>query len=91
MGLFFGVGELLRQVFPKFKRLVYQASPSALPLPREVIEAALVHDNKDNAEAARARSCHFDKRHRLMEAWAVPQARNNSCRPQLPQCSLIYW
>ena len=38
--------------------------------PREVIEAALAHGIKDKAEAAYARSDLFDKRRRLMEAWA---------------------
>ena len=39
--------------------------------PREVIEAALAHGIKDKAEAAYARSDLFDKRRKLMEAWAV--------------------
>lgn len=39
--------------------------------PREVIEAALAHGIKDKAEAAYARSDLFDKRRRLMEAWAT--------------------
>lgn len=39
--------------------------------PREVIEAALAHGIKDKAEAAFARSDPFDKRRKLMEAWAV--------------------
>ncbi len=38
--------------------------------PREVIEAALAHGIKDKAEAAYARSDLFDKRRKLMEAWA---------------------
>lgn len=38
--------------------------------PREVIEAALAHGIKNKAEAAYARSDLFDKRRRLMEAWA---------------------
>lgn len=38
--------------------------------PREVIEAALAHGIKDKAEAAYARSDLFDKRQKLMEAWA---------------------
>jgi integrase len=38
--------------------------------PREVIEAALAHGVKDKAEAAYARSDLFDKRRKLMEAWA---------------------
>lgn len=37
---------------------------------REVIEAALAHGIKDKAEAAYARSDLFDKRRKLMEAWA---------------------
>lgn len=39
--------------------------------PREVIEAALAHGIKDKAEAAYARSDLFDKRRKLMEAWAA--------------------
>ena len=39
--------------------------------PREVIEAALAHGIKDKAEAAYARSDLFDKRRKLMEAWAT--------------------
>lgn len=38
--------------------------------PREVIEAALAHRLKDKAEAAYARGDLFEKRRRLMEAWA---------------------
>lgn len=38
--------------------------------PREVIEAALAHGIKNKAEAAYARSDLFDKRRKLMEAWA---------------------
>ena len=38
--------------------------------PREVIEAALAHGIKDKAEAAYARSDLFEKRKKLMEAWA---------------------
>lgn len=38
--------------------------------PREVIEVALAHGNKNKAEAAYARSDLFDKRHDLMDAWA---------------------
>ncbi|QIE41630.1 integrase arm-type DNA-binding domain-containing protein [Rhodobacteraceae bacterium SC52] len=45
--------------------------------PREVIEAALAHGIKDKAEAAYARSDLFDKRRKLMEAWAtVASARD---------------
>ena len=39
--------------------------------PREVVEAALAHGIKDKAEAAYARSDLFDKRRKLMEAWAA--------------------
>lgn len=39
--------------------------------PREVIEAALAHGIKDKAEAAYARSDLFDKRRKLMRAWAT--------------------
>ncbi|MBL3703376.1 DUF4102 domain-containing protein [Sulfitobacter sp. BDSS02] len=39
--------------------------------PREVIEAALAHGIKDKAEAAYARSDLFDKRRKLMDAWAT--------------------
>lgn len=42
--------------------------------PREVIEAALAHGIKNKAEAAYARSDLFDKRRRLMEAWAQVSA-----------------
>lgn len=38
--------------------------------PREVIEHALAHQLKDKAEAAYARGTLFDKRRRLMDAWA---------------------
>lgn len=43
--------------------------------PREVIEAALAHGIKDKAEAAYARSDLFDKRRKLMEAWAAQSNR----------------
>jgi integrase len=39
--------------------------------PREVIEAALAHGIKDKAEAAYARSDLFDRRRKLMDAWAT--------------------
>jgi integrase len=38
--------------------------------PREVAEAAIAHVIKDKAEAAYARSDVFDKRRKMMEAWA---------------------
>jgi integrase len=38
--------------------------------PREVAEAALAHTLKDKAEAAYARSDLFEKRRKMMEAWA---------------------
>ncbi|MES2666912.1 MAG: integrase arm-type DNA-binding domain-containing protein [Pseudomonadota bacterium] len=38
--------------------------------PREVAEAALAHTMKDKAEAAYARSDVFDKRRKMMDAWA---------------------
>ena len=38
--------------------------------PREVAEAALAHTIKDKAEAAYARSDVFDKRRKMMDAWA---------------------
>ncbi|KAB8180169.1 DUF4102 domain-containing protein [Lysobacter maris] len=38
--------------------------------PRETIEHALAHRLKDRAEAAYARGSHFEKRRKLMEAWA---------------------
>lgn len=44
--------------------------------PREVIEAALAHGIKDKAEAAYARSDLFDKRRKLMQAWATIAAAN---------------
>ncbi len=46
--------------------------------PREVIEAALAHGIKDRTEAAYARSDLFDKRRKLMEAWATIAAVNAS-------------
>jgi integrase len=39
--------------------------------PREVCEAALAHGNKDKVEAAYLRGDHFEKRRKLMEAWAT--------------------
>lgn len=39
--------------------------------PREVIEAALAHGTKNKAEAAYARSDLFEKRRKLMKAWAL--------------------
>ena len=39
--------------------------------PREVAEAALAHTIKDKAEAAYARSDLFEKRRKMMEAWAA--------------------
>ncbi|TGD45501.1 site-specific integrase [Pseudotabrizicola sediminis] len=39
--------------------------------PREVAEAALAHTIKDKAEAAYARSDLFDKRRKMMDAWAA--------------------
>jgi integrase len=44
--------------------------------PREVAEAALAHTIKDKAEAAYARSDVFDKRRKMMEAWAGYLAQN---------------
>lgn len=44
--------------------------------PREVIEAALAHGIKDKAEAAYARSDLFDKRRKLMDAWASVAVNN---------------
>ncbi len=44
---------------------------------REVIEAALAHGIKDKAEAAYARSDLFDKRRKLMEAWASAATASN--------------
>ncbi len=38
--------------------------------PREVAEAALANTIKDKAEAAYARSDVFEKRRKMMEAWA---------------------
>jgi integrase len=38
--------------------------------PREVAEAALAHTTKDKVEAAYARSDVFEKRRKMMEAWA---------------------
>jgi integrase len=38
--------------------------------PREVAEAALAHSIKDKAEAAYARSDVFEKRRKMMDAWA---------------------
>jgi integrase len=39
--------------------------------PREVAEAALAHTIKDKAEAAYARSDMFEKRRKMMDAWAA--------------------
>ncbi len=39
--------------------------------PREVAEAALAHGNPDKVEAAYQRGDFFDKRRKLMEAWAA--------------------
>jgi len=39
--------------------------------PREVAEACLAHVVKDPAEAAYARTDHFDKRRGVMEVWAT--------------------
>nr|WP_243730896.1 site-specific integrase [Rubellimicrobium sp. CFH 75288] len=39
--------------------------------PREVAELALAHVNKDRVEAAYARSDLFEKRQKMMEAWAT--------------------
>ena len=41
------------------------------PFPREVIETALAHVIGDKAEQAYRRSDALEKRHKLMEAWAV--------------------
>jgi integrase len=38
---------------------------------REVAEAALAHTMKDKTEAAYARTDHFERRRRLMDAWAA--------------------
>jgi integrase len=48
--------------------------------PREVAEAALAHVNADKVEAAYLRGDLFEKRRRMMEAWAQylsPEAREN--------------
>lgn len=45
--------------------------------PREVIEAALAHGIKDKAKAAHARSNLFDKRRKLMDAWASSATQHN--------------
>jgi len=45
--------------------------------PREVIELALAHGIKDKAEAAYARSDLFDKRRKLMNAWANTATTQN--------------
>ena len=39
--------------------------------PREVAEAALAHTIKNQAEAAYARSDLFEKRRKMMDAWAA--------------------
>ncbi len=46
--------------------------------PREVIEAALAHGIRDRAEAAYARSDPFDRRRKLMEAWAAVATKPNA-------------
>jgi integrase len=48
--------------------------------PREVIESALAHRLKDKAEAAYARGDLFDKRRKLMGAWAAFNRCNRSGR-----------
>ena len=48
--------------------------------PREVAEAALAHVNADKTEAAYQRGDLFEKRRRMMEAWAQylsPEAHDN--------------
>lgn len=54
--------------------------------PREVIEAALAHRLKDKAEAAYARGDLFDKRRKLMEAWATFTLRTAKYRALQPAC-----
>jgi len=44
--------------------------------PREVMEAALAHTNKDKAEAAYARSDLFERRRELMKDWCVYVAQS---------------
>jgi integrase len=46
-------------------------SAESTAYPREVCESALAHGNRDKVEAAYARTDHFDKRAKLMAAWAA--------------------
>lgn len=46
--------------------------------PREVAEAALAHGNRDETEAAYLRSDLYDKRQKLMQAWAAFCAKSDN-------------
>jgi hypothetical protein len=59
--------KFLKRVSRHFQDLGYRASE----LPREVIEASLAHIVGDKTEAAYARGDLFNKRRKLMEAWAA--------------------
>ncbi|MEQ8322206.1 MAG: integrase arm-type DNA-binding domain-containing protein [Rhodospirillales bacterium] len=57
-------------------------SAETTAFPREVAEAALAHGNPDKVEAAYQRGDFFDKRRKLMDAWAaycakVPKSGSN--------------
>lgn len=52
--------------------------------PREVCEAALAHTLKDKTEAAYQRGDHFEKRQRLMDAWAAYCAKPVAAADVIP-------
>ena len=52
--------------------------------PREVAEAALAHVNADKVEAAYRRGDLFEKRRRLMEAWATYCSRDMTAGVVVP-------
>lgn len=71
-----GVGILLHQMRvdcvphgfrSSFRMLVEECTDT----PRSVAEAALAHQNPDKTEASYQRSDLFDKRRKLMDAWAA--------------------
>jgi integrase len=53
--------------------------------PREVCEMALAHTLRDKTEAAYRRGDLFDKRRRLMEAWA----KHSATKPATAKVTLI--
>jgi integrase len=46
--------------------------------PREVVETALAHTNRDKVEAAYARTDHLQRRRALMDDWAAHACKNKS-------------